>query len=153
MPGSPASVYERLGGEAGVRALVETFYDILETDPEGRIVHDLHLGGFGMAHVREAQFAFLCGFLGGPRYYVERNGHSNLKLIHAHIAFDRRHAEAWLLCMARAIAALGLGADLGERLMRSFERASAVLVAQAEALHGGGSRAPEPAGSASAPEA
>jgi len=68
----PDTAFQRIGGEPGVKRLVKTFYDIVEADPRGEAVHRLHLGRMGMEHVREAQFAFLCGFLGGPRYYVER---------------------------------------------------------------------------------
>ena len=58
------SVIDRIGGEAAVRALVERFYDLIETVPEGRQILHLHFRGHGISHVRAAQFEFLCGFFG-----------------------------------------------------------------------------------------
>ena len=60
----PASMFQQIGGEEPLRRLVNAFYDIVETHPDGEPVHKLHLEGFGVAHLREAQFEFLCGFLG-----------------------------------------------------------------------------------------
>ncbi|HIG18781.1 MAG TPA: hemoglobin-like protein, partial [Candidatus Handelsmanbacteria bacterium] len=31
-----ASLYDRIGGEPGVRRVVESFYDLVEQHPEGR---------------------------------------------------------------------------------------------------------------------
>ena len=47
-----ASVVDEIGGEPVVRALVERFYDIIETAPEGARILDLHFQGHGLAHVR-----------------------------------------------------------------------------------------------------
>ena len=60
------SAYERLGGDDGVRALVEAFYDIIEQEGHAEELHLLHRRGFGIAHSREEQFNYLSGFLGGP---------------------------------------------------------------------------------------
>ena len=43
------SLFTRLGGEAGVRAQVETLYDIIEQDAAARPLHELHLQGAGVA--------------------------------------------------------------------------------------------------------
>lgn len=124
----PDTAFQKIGGELGVKRLVETFYDIVETDPRGELVHQMHFGRFGMDHVRDAQFAYLCGFLGGPRYYVERMGHSDLRLIHEHLEIDRDQADAWLDCMTAAIDQIGLDPSLKEILMRGFTRAADALV-------------------------
>ena len=124
----PDTAFQKIGGEVGVKRLVETFYDIVETDPRGQLVHEMHFGRFGMDHVRDAQFAFLCGFLGGPRYYVERMGHSDLRLIHDHLEIGRDQADAWLDCMIAAIDQIGLDPSLKETLMRGFNRAADALV-------------------------
>ena len=72
-------LYERVGGEEGVRRLVETFYDVVEYEPEGEALAILHLRGHGVAHSRIEQFNFLSGFFGGPHLYVEKYGHSNVR--------------------------------------------------------------------------
>ena len=121
------SVHQMLGGEAALARLVETFYDIIETDSDGADVHALHLKGFGLAHVRQAQFEFLSGFFGGPQYYLERMGHANLRSMHAHIEIGPAQVEAWLTCMKKAIAALGYDADVEAVLMQHFSRTAHAL--------------------------
>ncbi len=118
------SLYQLLGEEAGIRALVETFYDIVEHDPEARDLHDLHLRGFGLGHSRREQFDYLCGFFGGQQYYVMRHGHARLREIHAHVAIGRDMRDLWLKCMAKAIDRLALPQDLAASMMRHFSVAA-----------------------------
>lgn len=121
------TVYQMIGGEAALGRLVEMFYDVIETDPEGASIHALHLKGFGLAHVRQAQFEFLSGFFGGPQYYLERMGHANLRSLHAHIEIGHAEVEAWLACMGKAMAMLGYDADVAATLMRHFTRSAQAL--------------------------
>lgn len=80
--------YERIGGEAAVRAVVTKLYDALFVDP---------MVGFLFAakdkqRIVEQQIAFTCGFLGGPQRYTGRplpEAHADLPLLPGH--FDRRH--------------------------------------------------------------
>jgi hemoglobin len=83
------SPYRMIGGEAGVEQLVNTFYDIVESDPAGASLMAMHNRGHGLAHAREAQFEFLSGFLGGPQLYLERHHHSNVRRMHSHLAIGR----------------------------------------------------------------
>lgn len=122
-----ASMFEQIGGEEPLRRLVNAFYDIVETHPDGAPVHRLHREGFGVAHLREAQFEFLCGFLGGPRYYAERMGHSNLRQMHAHVAIGQDEVLSWLRCMVRAIETSGIPMDVAPGLMQHFIRAAEAL--------------------------
>ena len=135
MTGKPVTAFEQMGGEPAVRRLVEAFYDIVENDPAAKPVHDLHLGRFGMGHVRTAQFEFLCGFFGGPRYYVERTGHSNLRDIHDHLAFGEGEAQAWLDCMDRALDRTGIASPVKRKIMATFTSAARVLVERSTQRH------------------
>jgi Bacterial-like globin len=56
------SMIDRIGGEPKVHELVDHFYDLIETLPQGQGILEMHLKGHGLAHVRTAQFEFLCGF-------------------------------------------------------------------------------------------
>jgi hemoglobin len=120
-------LYDRVGGEAGLRTLVETFYDIVEFEPEGRELHLLHLRGHGVAHSRIEQFAFLSGFLGGPRLYVEKYGHSNVREMHAHVEIGASERDAWLNCMSIAIDRVGLPPAVKKDLMTNFTRVAFML--------------------------
>ncbi|NPT62520.1 group II truncated hemoglobin [Paraburkholderia elongata] len=116
-----------IGGEQALKRLVEKFYDIIETDPDGAIVHALHLKGFGINHVRLAQFEFLSGFFGGPQYYAERMGHANLRAMHEHLQIGFTEIKAWLICMEKAINALEFDSDVKAKLMLHFTRSAESL--------------------------
>ena len=118
------SLYDSIGGEEGVRNLVETFYDIVETNLDAKELHLLHLRGHGVAHSRTEQFNFLSGFLGGPQYYVQKYGHAHLREMHAHVPIGAEERDLWLACMAQAIDKVGLGGLPAEQLMRHFTRAA-----------------------------
>lgn len=119
---------ERIGGEPKVHELVEHFYDLIESLPQGRAIMEMHLQGHGLDHVRPAQFEFLCGFFGGRRYYVERNGHMNLREIHAHVAIRSQDAEDWLSVMDRAMADCKVAEPMKGQIMATFRRAALMLV-------------------------
>lgn len=123
-----AAVIDRIGGEDRVRALVERFYDLIETLPEGAQILHLHFRGHGMAHVRAEQFEFLCGFFGGRRYYAEKHGHMNLREIHDHVPIRPEDAENWLYCMDLAMTDMAVQEPLRGQIMQTFGRAARMLV-------------------------
>ncbi|MBS0269654.1 MAG: group II truncated hemoglobin [Proteobacteria bacterium] len=120
-------LYDLVGGEDGIHRLVDVFYDIIESEPEGRVLHILHLRGHGVAHSRIEQFNFLSGFLGGPRLYVEKFGHSDVRQMHAHVEIDAEARDAWLKCMSMAIDRVGLAPDIKGQLMTNFTRVAMML--------------------------
>lgn len=122
------SLYSQIGGEAGVKHLVETFYDLIEQHPQGEAVNLLHLRGHGVAHSRVEQFNFLSGFLGGPGLYAEKYGHSNVRLMHEHVEIDAEAKDAWLVCMGMAIDQVGIDAELKSQLMANFTVVANLLV-------------------------
>ena len=85
---SMPSLYEAIGGEGPVRAVLQSLYD--------RLFDDAMIGflfaGKDKAHIVEQQVAFTCGFLGGPQTYSGLplpRAHANIPLLPGH--FDRRH--------------------------------------------------------------
>ncbi|MEY4304715.1 MAG: hypothetical protein RIT52_890, partial [Pseudomonadota bacterium] len=42
---------DRLGGEEKVHMLVDHFYDLIETLPQGQAIMTMHLQGHGLSHV------------------------------------------------------------------------------------------------------
>lgn len=115
-----ASLYDQIGGEAGVRRVVEIFYDIVEQHPEGRELNILHLRGHGVAHSRIEQFNFLSGFLGGPNLYAQKHGHSNVRKMHEHVEINARTRDAWLNCMSLALDRAAVASDAKEAIMTHF---------------------------------
>lgn len=118
----------RIGGEEQVHLLVNHFYDLIETLPQGRAIMEMHLKGHGLAHVRPEQFNFLCGFFGGRRYYHELHGHMNLREIHAHVEIRRQDAEDWLAVMERAMVETDVPEKERVEIMATFRRAALMLV-------------------------
>lgn len=122
------TMIDRIGGEPRVRAMVERFYDLIEMVPQGRTIMEMHLKGHGLSHVRPEQFEFLCGFLGGRRYYHEKHGHMNLREIHDHVEIRTQDAEDWLDLMEQAMAETGVPQPEAKQIMATFRRAALALV-------------------------
>jgi hemoglobin len=107
MTGSPLSSpanptpYELLGGETGVRHLVDRFYDLMDSAPEAANVRALHARSLKSS--REKLFLFISGWTGGPPLYVERFGHPRLRMRHFPFAIGVRERDEWLWCMDRAL--------------------------------------------------
>ena len=120
------SPYQRLGGEAGVRNLVKVFYDLVESQPEGEPLRLMHNEGNGLAHVRDTQFMFLSGFLGGPQLYVDQFRHANVRQMHAHLKIDEVEAQSWLACMDMALRKTA-DAETHRLLMSHFTRVANAL--------------------------
>ena len=96
--------FHRLGGEAGVRALVADFYDAMErTEPALTAVHQLTPDGRIAPAFRERFALFLIGWLGGPQTYVETHGHPRLRQRHGQVQVNAAMRDAWLRAMQRAL--------------------------------------------------
>lgn len=122
-----ASFYDRLGGEPGIRKLVDIFYDIVENEPEGHDLNILHLRGHGVAHSRIEQFNFLSGFLGGPKLYTEKHGHSNVRRMHDHVVINANARDSWLNCMQLALERCGTDASTKNDVMTHFKAVAKIL--------------------------
>lgn len=110
--------YQHIGGEAGIRALVERFYAIMDSDPavaEIRALHARDLKGS-----REKLFMFLSGWLGGPQLYLEKYGHPRLRQRHMPFPIGESARDQWMHCMRRAMAEVELDPSLREQLERAF---------------------------------
>src|SRR5690606_29579158 len=60
------TIYEQLGGEPGVHALVERFYDLMDLEPDFQALRAAH--GPSLDQARQKLFWFLCGYFGGPNH-------------------------------------------------------------------------------------
>ncbi|MEJ2107304.1 MAG: group II truncated hemoglobin [Acidiferrobacteraceae bacterium] len=112
--------YELLGGESGVRALVDRFYDLMDQLQETQDIRRLHPAD--LSGSREKLFLFLSGWFGGPGRYVERYGHPMLRARHLSFTIGERERDQWMLCMGRALAEQELEQQAHEQLMQAFMR-------------------------------
>ncbi len=120
MSGAEASAtpYARLGGDAGVRALVDRFYDLMDLEPAYAGIRALHPAT--LEGSRDKLHAFLSGWLGGPDLYQSRFGHPRLRARHLPYAIGIAERDQWLACMAQAMAETEVDAALAERLAQAF---------------------------------
>lgn len=127
-PNSKAKALDDIGGEDALRHLVETFYDLMESDPALYPLHRLHFRGHGLEQTRQTQFEFLSGFLGGRPYYRERFGHMDLREIHAHVPIRTKDAEMWLDAMDVALQRCDMTGPTVEKMRTVLRRAALKLV-------------------------
>ncbi len=113
-----ATPFDGLGGEPGVRALVQRFYDLMELDSAYTALRAVHPGPLDSA--RDKLFWFLCGWLGGPNHYIERFGHPRLRARHLPFSIGILERDQWLACMARAMRELQVDDALAARLQEAF---------------------------------
>ncbi len=97
----PESIYESLGGEQTLRALVDCFYDLMDTASEAAGIRALHPED--LTESRNKLFWFLSGWSGGPPMYIERFGHPRLRARHLPFAIGEAERDQWMWCMNRAL--------------------------------------------------
>ncbi len=110
--------YDQLGGDAGVRALVERFYDLMDLEPAYAELRRVHAPS--LDHAREKLYLFLSGWLGGAPLYVERYGHPRLRARHLPFPIGVRERDQWLACMSQALDESRCPAELKPRLMEAY---------------------------------
>ncbi|MEW5893716.1 MAG: group II truncated hemoglobin [Pseudomonadota bacterium] len=93
--------YQRIGGDAQVRALVDRFYDYMDELPEAYGIRKLHAAD--LSGSRQKLYEFLCGWMGGPQRYVEKYGHPMLRRRHLPFPIGEAERDQWLHCMALAL--------------------------------------------------
>ncbi len=93
--------YQLLGGETGVKALANRFYDIMETTPEAAELYAVHPQP--LDDIRLKFFEFLSGWTGGPALFEEKYGHPMLRRRHMPFVIDKNMRDQWMFCMNRAL--------------------------------------------------
>lgn len=112
--------YELLGGDAGVRALAEAFYDAMDRLPEAATIRAMH--GADLAPIKLKLYEFLSGWLGGPRLYLQKYGSVCMHGPHSPYAIGAAERDQWLRCMAAALDQVGAGEDLRQMLREPMYR-------------------------------
>lgn len=105
-----STFYELLGGEQTgkdkIRLLVETFYDVMDSDAKATELRAIHSDD--LTEAREKLFMFLTGWSGGPQLYIERYGHPRLRARHMPFSVGETERDQWMYCMISAMHKIGI---------------------------------------------
>ena len=112
------TLYELIGGETGLREIVDRFYDVMDTAPEAKKVRAIHPED--LTHSRDKFFMFLSGWSGGPPLYMEKIGHPRLRQRHMPFPIGKAWRDEWLWCMDQALQGMPFDKQLNEYLMQKF---------------------------------
>ncbi|MCQ9376325.1 group II truncated hemoglobin [Methyloversatilis sp. XJ19-13] len=93
--------YDHIGGAPAVRALVDRFYELMDTLPEAYGIRKLHPAD--LSGSAEKLYMYLSGWLGGPQLYVEAYGHPRLRARHLPFTIGEAERDQWLMCMRMAM--------------------------------------------------
>jgi hemoglobin len=110
--------YETIGGDKVIRALVERFYELMDTLPEAQGVRAMHARD--LRGSKEKLFMFLSGWLGGPQRYVEKYGHPRLRQRHMPFTIGESERDQWMMCMRQAMEDVGVSPELRQQLEAAF---------------------------------
>lgn len=126
----PNPHYQAVGGDAGVRRLVERFYFHLDTREDVAELRALH--GDNLAPVKERLIRFLTEWMGGPKNYTEPGpdggrGKPRLRKKHLQFSIGPRDADAWMRCMAAALREVVTDVVVLEELEAAFHASAQFL--------------------------
>ena len=110
--------YRAAGERAGITKLVDAFYRIMDELPEAETIRRMHPSD--LTESRDRLTRFLCGWLNGPKLYSEKYGPIRIPAAHEHLRIGVAERDAWLHCMALAIAEQDYAPDFAEYLLREL---------------------------------
>ena len=113
--GTGDASFQAAGGEAGIRQLVDEFFDRMGADERFATIYAMHPENKDVSRDKLARF--LCGWLGGPKRYNEKYGAIGIPKVHAHLAIATAERDQWLTCMAETIEPQPFAADFKKYLM------------------------------------
>lgn len=116
--GTGDTSFQAAGGVAGLRRLVDTFFDRMGSDERFATIYGMHPEDREMSRDKLARF--LCGWLGGPRLYNEKYGAIGIPRVHAHLAIATAERDQWLTCMAESVAEQPFAPEFKRYLMEQL---------------------------------
>ena len=116
--GQQDNTYRAAGGQPGIRKLVDCFFDIMGSDPAYRVIYDWHPED--REESRDKLALFLCGWMGGPRPFVEKYGPIRIPQAHQHLSITALERDLWLECMGQALRQQDYPSELVDYLLRQL---------------------------------
>ena len=121
---SEQTLYERLGGHEGIRAVVDDLYD--------RLVADEEIGPFfegsDMELLRRTQTDFLCEAAGGPETYDA----APIREAHLHVPFTPEHIQRAVELLEESLDAFDVPEEDAEKVVGAVAAYESELLASSE---------------------
>jgi hemoglobin len=116
--------YERAGGYATFKRLVDKFYEGVATDPILRPMYPEE----DLGPAAERLTLFLIQYWGGPSTYQELRGHPRLRMRHFPFAINSEARASWLKHMRAAVEEISLPPLLEAELWGYLDRAATAML-------------------------
>lgn len=120
------TMYHWIGGEEGVRKLVNRFYDIMDADKNANAIRAMHKED--LTAIREGLFEYLSGWLGGPALFVAKHGSPCITKQHKPYVIDQTASDAWMYCMTKAMEDVEIEDKYRDMLKPAFQRICDTLI-------------------------
>ncbi len=111
-------LFDKMGGQEGIRSLVDCFYDTMDIRPDVKVIRNLHAKN--LSRSREKLYEFLVGWSGGPQLYVEKYGHPRLRMRHLPFPIGEDEREQWMSCMEDALLQSDYKEEVRKFLLEKF---------------------------------
>jgi len=117
------TIFEAVGGTPWFEAMIDHFYDAVETDELIRPMYPDDL-----TESREHMVKFLSQYWGGPTTYSEERGHPRLRMRHAPFEVTEAARDAWLKHMLAAVRAGDLHPQIEQQIVDYFTMAATHMI-------------------------
>ena len=99
---TPNTPFYKLGGHETMQAIVDRFYDLMDSDPAYSELRAMHAPD--LTRMRKSLALFLAAWAGGPRDWFDQNPGRCMMSVHKPYLITKQVAEQWADAMKRAIA-------------------------------------------------
>lgn len=126
----PETPFYQLGGHETMRAIVDRFYDLMDSDPGYAELRAMHAADLGPMRLSLA--GFLAGWSGGPRDWFQNNPGKCMMSAHQAFAITPAVAAQWAEAMRRAIADVApANADVAQQMGEVLTKMTAQMARRA----------------------
>lgn len=128
--GKPLTPYDALGGRDVFVAIVNRFYDLMDTEPQYAELRAMHAADLGPMRISLA--GWLSAWSGGPRDWFEKNPGKCVMSAHRGLGISQETADQWAEAMTRAIADSPMeNPALGQTLVQKLQMMAQGMVESA----------------------
>tara|TARA_R110002096_G_scaffold196966_9_gene380092 strand:- start:4541 stop:4966 length:426 start_codon:yes stop_codon:yes gene_type:complete len=120
------TMYDWIGGEQGLRKLVDRFYQVMDTEEQAKTIRAMHKED--LSDIRNGLFEYLSGWLGGPPLFIMKHGSPCITKQHRPFVIDQQASDAWMFCMKKAMQDVEIEEKYREMLTPAFQRMCDTLI-------------------------